>query len=216
MLSSIFGKKPDPKEALREQTRQMKRNEREIERERLALQRQEAKLIAEIKKAAKDGQTSAARTLATNLVRTRKAMARMGAMKGQVQGAATQMKLNSTQANMVQSLAGAAEAMGKMNAAVNPAEMARTMAEFERENQKMDMKQELMDDALDDLFEDDEVDGEADLITQSVLDEIGIDMAGQMAKPAMGGMQKRREAVEEEEGGEVEDDLAARLAALKN
>ena len=35
MLSSIFGsKKPDAKEVLRQETRNMKRNEREIERER--------------------------------------------------------------------------------------------------------------------------------------------------------------------------------------
>jgi hypothetical protein len=34
MLSSIFSKKPDAKEVLREETRNLKRNEREIERER--------------------------------------------------------------------------------------------------------------------------------------------------------------------------------------
>ena len=215
MLSSIFGKKkPDVKEQLREQTKQLKRNEREIEREKLQLQRQEQKLIADIKKAAKDGQTSATKTLAKQLVRTRAAMERMGAMKGQVQGAAVQMKLNLTQANMAQSLAGASEAMGKMNAAVNPAEMAKTMAQFSQENEKMQLKQEMMDDALDDLFDDDDVEAESDLITQQVLDDIGVDIAGQMARPAQGGMQPRQEAVEEEDA--VDDDLAARLAALKS
>jgi hypothetical protein len=36
----------------------------------------------------------------------------MGAMKGQVQGVATQMKLNHSQANMVGSLAAASSVMG--------------------------------------------------------------------------------------------------------
>jgi hypothetical protein len=34
MISSIFGKKPDAKEVLKEETRNLKRNEREIEREK--------------------------------------------------------------------------------------------------------------------------------------------------------------------------------------
>ena len=69
-----------------------------------------------------------------------------------------------------------------MNEAINPQQMARVMAEFERENDKMDTKQELMDDALDSLFDDDTVEDEADAVTQQVLDEIGVDVAGQMAR----------------------------------
>eukprot|EP00802_Teleaulax_amphioxeia_P017245 Tamp_17395.p1 GENE.Tamp_17395~~Tamp_17395.p1 ORF type:complete len:214 (+),score=77.36 Tamp_17395:72-644(+) len=178
----FFGKKkPDAKEVLKQETRNMKRTEREIERERLGLQRQEQKLIAEVKKAAKDGQTGAVKTLAKQLVQTRNAMARMGMMKSQVSGAATQMKLNHTQASMAQSLAGVSAAMGKMNEAVDPAKMMQIMKEFERENEQMDLKQEMMDDALDNLFDDDVLEGEADAVTEQVLAEIGIDVAGQMA-----------------------------------
>lgn len=217
MLSSIFGsKKPDAKEVLRQETRNMKRNEREIERERLALQRQEQKLIAEIKKAARDGQTGATKTLAKQLVRTREAMGRMGAMKGQVQSAANQMKLNQTQANVVQSLAGASKAMAKQNETIDPAQLAKIMNEFQRENEKIQVKEEMMDEALDDLFSDDVLEEEADAVTQQVLDEIGVEVAGKMeaARPSRGGMQKQAAKAEEEE--DFEDDLAARLAALKN
>jgi charged multivesicular body protein 2A len=86
----------------------------------------------------------------------------MGMMKSQIAGAATQMKLNHTQAKMVESMAGAAAAMGKMNEAVDPAKMMKMMAEFERENEKMDTKQEMMDEALDGLFD------EADAVTEQV------------------------------------------------
>ena len=34
MISSIFGKRPDVKEVLKEETHNLKRNEREIEREK--------------------------------------------------------------------------------------------------------------------------------------------------------------------------------------
>ena len=68
-------------------------------------------------------------------------MERMGAMKGQVQSAAVQMKLSNTQQNMVDSLADASKAMGNMNATMDPAKMAKTMNEFQIQNEKMDLKQ---------------------------------------------------------------------------
>lgn len=124
-------------------------------------------------------------------------MERMGAMKGQVQSAAVQMKLSNTQQNMVDSLADASKAMGNMNATMDPAKMAKTMNEFQIQNEKMDLKQvgplahgpeasldryiplsaglkrctyaqEMMDDALDNLFDDDDIEGEADAVTQQV------------------------------------------------
>jgi charged multivesicular body protein 2A len=44
---------------------------REIDRERMGLERQEKKLIVDIKKAAKDGQLDSAKVMAKDLVRTR-------------------------------------------------------------------------------------------------------------------------------------------------
>lgn len=38
--------------------------------------------------------------------------------------------------------------MGKVNAQMQPAQVMKTMQDFERENAKMNMKEELMDDAL--------------------------------------------------------------------
>lgn len=213
-MLNFFSKKPDPKEVLRQETRNLKRNEREIERERLGLQRQEQKLIADIKKAAKEGQTATAKTLAKQLVRTRGALERMGAMKGQVQSAAVQMKLSNTQQNMVESLADASKAMGNMNATMDPAKMAKTMNEFQIQNEKMDLKQEMMDDALDNLFDDDDIEGEADAVTQQVLDEIGVEVSSQMGAASSGVLKQKKVAQEETE--EVEDDLSARLAALKS
>ena len=126
------------------------------------------------------------------------------------------MKLNQTQANVVQSLAGASKAMAKQNETIDPAQLAKIMNEFQRENEKIQVKEEMMDEALDDLFSDDVLEEEADAVTQQVLDEIGVEVAGKMeaARPSRGGMQKQAAKAEEEE--DFEDDLAARLAALKN
>lgn len=55
-MSFLFGGKDDkkkPKEIAREQQREVRKSERTVERELVAMQRQEKQLIADIKKAAK-------------------------------------------------------------------------------------------------------------------------------------------------------------------
>jgi len=55
----LFAKKKTPQELLRENKRTLDKSIREIERERASLQTQEKKLIAEIKKMAKQNQMGA-------------------------------------------------------------------------------------------------------------------------------------------------------------
>jgi len=52
------------------------------------------------------------------------------------------------------------------------------MAEFEKENMKSEMMQEMMGDAIEDVMDNDEE--EEDRIVNQVLDEIGIDMTGEI------------------------------------
>lgn len=68
-FSSIFGKKKPLKEILRENKRTITRAVRDIDREKTNLEKQEKKLIGEIKKNAKAGQMGAVKVrtrLATN------------------------------------------------------------------------------------------------------------------------------------------------------
>jgi charged multivesicular body protein 2A len=52
----LFGKRKTPAEILRENKRMLDKAIRELDRERMALQNQEKKTVAEIKKMAKEGQ----------------------------------------------------------------------------------------------------------------------------------------------------------------
>eukprot|EP00960_Hanusia_phi_P063383 765468-Hanusia_phi.AAC.3 len=92
----IFGKKEqDIKEVAKQQCREIKKNERDIERERMALQREEKQLVIDIKKAAKEGQEKIVKTLAKQLVRVREQQSRMISIKGQVQGIRNSMTVKS-------------------------------------------------------------------------------------------------------------------------
>jgi len=157
-----------------------------------------------------DGNQKSAKILAQQLVRLRQQTERMQVTKGQMKGISSQMQLAASQSTMVGAMSGAAKAMGAVNATSDPVAMNKMLQEFQKQNEIMDAKQEMMDDGLDGLFDDDTIEEEADDLTNQVLEEIGLDMAGKMAAPAAGG----RVAAPAE--AEAEDDgLAARLAALR-
>ncbi|KAJ1472311.1 hypothetical protein T484DRAFT_1840846, partial [Baffinella frigidus] len=129
-----------------------------------------------IKKFAKDGNEAQARLLAKQLVRIRAQKDRAMVMKGQVSGIASSMKLMESNVKMMGTAAKVSEVMGQ-----DPAQMRGMMQEYQKQAAQMDMKQalpytksptEMMDDALDNLFDDDEIEEEADGITQQVLDEL--------------------------------------------
>ena len=55
-MSWLFGKRKTASEMLRENQRLLKRTIRDLDRERMNMEKQEKKIIADIKKMAKDGQ----------------------------------------------------------------------------------------------------------------------------------------------------------------
>ena len=75
-MSFLFGSRETPADRIKKYNRQIKRSVRELDRERTALQRQEKKLMNDIKKAARDGQMDSAKIMAKDLVRTRCASTR--------------------------------------------------------------------------------------------------------------------------------------------
>ena len=85
----------------------------------MGLQSQEKKLVAEIKKAAKDGQMEAVRVMAQSLVRNRHSVAKLHGLKAQLQAVSLRLAtLKSTQA-MADAMAGATRAMVAMNRRMN-------------------------------------------------------------------------------------------------
>jgi charged multivesicular body protein 2A len=153
---------------------------REIERERQSLQTQEKKLIAEIKKTAKQGQMGAVRVMAKDLIRTRHQITKFYGLKSQLQGISLRIQtLKSTQA-MAEAMKGVTKAMGQMNRQLNLPALQKIMQEFERQNERMEMTTEVMGDAIDDALEGDEEEEETDELVSQVLDEIGVDLDSQV------------------------------------
>lgn len=78
---------------LRENKRMLDKAIRDVDRERMALQNQEKKLVTEIKKLAKQNQMDAVRVLAKSLVRNRHAVTKLYQLKSQLQAVSLRIQV---------------------------------------------------------------------------------------------------------------------------
>jgi charged multivesicular body protein 2A len=196
-----------PKEQMREYRRGLKRAMREMDRERLKLQNEEKKLIAEIKKVAKTNNTGPVKVMAKDLVRLRRHVQKFYEMKSQINGIDLHLQtMNSTQ-TMAQVIRGVTPALARINKSMNLPELNQMMKEFYKENQKMEMTDEMMADAVDMALDHEEDDAQTDLVVGQVLSEIGVEISGQLEHGALPKL--KNEAVEESKVSELEERFAA-------
>lgn len=210
---NIFSKKPTPKEALRASKREMSHATRGVEREIAALQLEEKKLVAEIKRTAKTGNEAATKTLARQLVRLRQQIANLQGSRAQMRGISIHTQAMYANTSMAAGMKGASKAMGAMNKQMAPAKQMKIMQEFQRQSAQMDMTSDMMADSVDDVLDNDEAEEETEDLTNQVLDEIGIDIASQLSSAPKGRIAGKN--AQNAESSEV-DDLEQRLAALRN
>ncbi|EOD07668.1 vacuolar protein sorting protein 2B [Emiliania huxleyi CCMP1516] len=178
----MFAGKPSAerqKQQAKEASNAIKKEGRSVDRELNQMRREETKLTAMIKEAARrPGGQQNAKVLAKQLVRNREQQARLLKMSGQMSATASQVRSMGSQAAVAGSMASAASIMGKVNAQVNPAAVAATMQELEKQSAMMGMKEEMVDDAMEAL--DDEWGDEDDDILAQVMDEIGLEQTAAM------------------------------------
>ncbi|GAY40298.1 hypothetical protein CUMW_050840 [Citrus unshiu] len=186
---NIFSKKPNPKEALRESKREMQHATRGMEKEIGALQQEEKKLVAEIKRTAKTGNEGATKILARQLIRLRQQIANLQGSRAQIRGIATHTQAMHAHSSVAVGMKGASKAMAAMN------------------------KTEMMSDTIDDALDNDEAEEETEELTNQVLDEIGVDVASQLSAAPKGKIASKNT---EDASSSGIDELEKRLAALRN
>ena len=165
---------------MKENDKALRRVTRDVERDRRELEREEKKLEAEIKKAAKTGNKQAATVLAKQLINVRKQKTRTYGATSKVQAVSSATKAMGANVKLAETMATTTKTMTNMNKMMNPAQVARTMQEFDVANTKMGMTEEVMNDALDDILTESGDEEEQDAIVAQVLDEIGIEVSGKV------------------------------------
>jgi charged multivesicular body protein 2A len=180
-MSWIFGRKKTPQEMLRQNQRALNKAMRDLDRERASMENQEKKIIADIKKMAKQGQMDAVKIMAKDLVRTRRYVKKFILMKANIQAVALKIQTLKSNDAMAQAMKGVTRAMTTINKQLKLPQIQRIMQEFEKQSEIMDMKEEMMNDAIDDAMGDEDDEDESDAIVSQVLDELGLQMADQLS-----------------------------------
>lgn len=173
-------KKSDIKATSREAQRTLNHSKRDIEREIASCDRTEKELITKIQLAHKQNRQSEVKLLAKQLVQTRETRDRLHRCTGQISGAAMKTKALATNAVMADTIAGATKAISSVNAVVDPKTVMKDMNNFSREMDKMEVAAETWDDMVDLFDGDGAVEEESDVVVNSVLDELGINIGAQM------------------------------------
>jgi len=227
-LDFLFGRRKTPQELLRQNQRALNRAMRDLDRERAQMENQEKRIIADIKKMAKQGQMDAVKIMAKDLVRTRRYEKKFMMMRANIQAVSLKIQTLKSQDAMAQAMKGVTKAMISMNKQLKLPQIQRIMQEFEKQAEIMDMKEEMMSDAIDDAMGDEGDEEETEQIVTQVLDELGIQIsedlgnlpaAGSTLNPAKAAAaaKAKKAQVEGAEGGalDADADLEARLENLR-
>jgi charged multivesicular body protein 2A len=202
-------KRKTPAELIRENKRMIDRAIREMDRERVKMEQQEKKVIADIKKTAKTGQMDAVKVMAKDLVRTRQHIKKFMLMRANMQAVSLKMTTMKSQHTMAQSMKGVTKAMGRMNKTMNMPQIQKIMAEFQKQS-------EMMDDAIDDAMDDGETEEDTEQLVGQILGELGIEISNAMnAIPETGTTVPQTTTPAETQPTLADDDIEARLMNLK-
>ncbi|KAJ8675387.1 hypothetical protein QAD02_011173 [Eretmocerus hayati] len=128
----LFGKRVTPEEMLRKNQRALNKAMRDLDREKMRMEQQEKKIIADIKKSAKDGQMDAVKIMAKDLVRTRRYVKKFMLMKANIQAVSLKIQTLRSQNTMAQAMKGVTRAMQNMNKQLNLPQIQKILHEFEK------------------------------------------------------------------------------------
>ncbi|CAL8382231.1 unnamed protein product [Gadus morhua 'NCC'] len=187
-MDFLFGSRKTPEQMLKQNQRALNRAMRDLDKERQKLEQQEKKIIADIKKMAKQGQMDAVKIMAKDLVRTRRYVKKFIMMKANIQAVSLKIQTLKSNNSMAMAMKGVTKAMATMNRQLKLPQIQKIMMDFERQSEIMEMKEEMMNDAIDDAMGDEDDEDESDAIVSQVLDELGLNLSDELSSlPSTGG-----------------------------
>ncbi|XP_068633719.1 charged multivesicular body protein 2b [Battus philenor] len=208
---NFFKKQPTVKEQQRQNDRELRKAGRDLERDKVALEREEKKLEMEIIKNVKEGHNEVGKLLAKQLVQLRQQKARIYSANSKILSVQTHNKAMGANIAIAGAMNTTAKTMGNINKVMNPHQIAKDMEAFKQANAKMDMTDEMISETLDDIMDESGDEQETEAIVNKVLDEIGIEISGKMANAPSVSRNKIGEST-----ADADKDLMAQLAKLKS
>ena len=178
------------KEQIREQKRSVDRSKRSLEREAKKLERERKKMLAQIKKMAEKGQTTGAKMLAKDIVRSKNQQAKLEQFIGQLSAVSLRIGSCASLNELGDAMANCAKAMTLVSSKLDTKKLAQIGKTLAKQDMMLEMKSDMMSEVLDSL--DDETEEEGEELYNQVLMEAGVKMQDEM-NVGIGGEKNKEE-----------------------
>ncbi|KAL8525366.1 hypothetical protein ACS0TY_014843 [Phlomoides rotata] len=220
-MKNILKPKPNPQQLLKDWQRRLRQECRNIERQIRDIQREEKNVQKAIKQAAKRNDMGSAKSLAKEIVRSRKTVNRLFENKAQLNSISMHLGESVAVARTVGHLQKSAEVMKLVNNLMKAPEVAITMQEFNKEMTKAGVVEEMMSDALDSALDSEDIEEETEEEIEKVLTAIAGETAAQLPEAAIRKEKLKQPASSQDEEENVDDEeeleeIRARLARVRS
>ena len=168
------------KEQIRDQKRSVDRSKRNLEREKRKLENEKKKMLKEIKKMAQKGQTTGAKMLAKDIVRSTNQIKKLEQFVGQLSAVSMRISSCSTLNELGDAMNNAAKAMTLVSNKLDTKKLSQMAKVLAKEDMKLDMKSDMMSDVLDSIGEGMDNEEEQEELYNQVLQEAGVQIGDEM------------------------------------
>lgn len=220
-VRNILRPKVEPQKQLREWQRRLRRECMNVDRQIRDIQREEKAVEKAIREAAKRNDMGSAKSLAQEIVRSRKTVNRLHENKAQLNSISMHLGESVAIARTVGHLSKSAEVMTIVNNLMKAPEMAVTMQEFSKEMTKAGVIEEMVNDTVDSTLDTEDIEDETEEEIEKVLTAIAGETAAQLPEAVRKKLKQPAQSVQdaEEEGVDDEEELEeirARLAKVRS
>lgn len=170
------------RQVTRDNDRTIRKAQRELQMENQRLQQQEKQLQNQIKSLMRAGRQSEARMAAKNLVQVRNHLTRTSQASMQAGAIGSQARMAQTDAKLMGIMNNTTSVMQNVNAMNDPTKNMNAVQMYDMETERFKLNQELTDEVLESALGGADVDDEADDVLNSVLDEVGLEVAGKIGQ----------------------------------
>ncbi|KAJ1956956.1 Vacuolar protein-sorting-associated protein 24 [Dipsacomyces acuminosporus] len=217
-MFKMFLKQPTPEEMVRKWRSGIRTQERGLDRQLRGIQLEETKVKRSIKQLAKKGDVASCRSLARELVRSRKQKDRIVTSKAQLNSIVMELQRQVAVIKVAGSLQKSTQVMKSVNQLMKVPQLQSTLMEMSKEMMKAGIIEEMTEDVLDSI-DDADIEEEADEEVESILAEVTEGVLGK-AKPVNASVPLANDLAAEEEYEEEQEadleDMRARLSALRS
>ncbi|KAH7827656.1 Vacuolar protein sorting 24B (Vps24B) [Monocercomonoides exilis] len=162
----------DPKDTIRAWKRTIRRSQRDIDKQIRGIDGAVLKTKKEVEECLKRGDQTNAKTLAKEIVTSKKAMERLYTASAHLDSITSELEHQYALIRTTKAMQSAGDILKHMNACCKLPELQSTMQELSREMMKAGIVEEMVNETMDDMDEDldEEADAEVEKVVESILD----------------------------------------------